>query len=35
MKKQSYHKGNVREDLIQAAERILQEEGVAALSVRR
>lgn len=35
MKKQNYHKGNVREDLIEAAERLLQEEGVAAVSVRR
>lgn len=35
MKKQNYHKGNVREDLIHTAERILQEEGLAALSVRR
>jgi len=34
-KKNSYHKGNVREDLIQAAEQVLQQEGVAALSVRR
>ena len=35
MKKNSYHKGNVRADLIQAAEAILNEEGLAALSVRR
>ena len=34
-KKNVYHKGNVREDLIEAAERLLQEEGLAALSVRR
>lgn len=31
----AYHKGNVYEDLIQAAEKVLQEEGLAALSVRR
>ncbi len=35
MKKTTYHRGNVREDLIKAAERVLQDEGVAALSVRR
>ena len=35
MTTQAYHKGNVREDLIAAAEQILQEEGLAALSVRR
>lgn len=35
MKKKSYHKGNVREDLIQAAEAILNDEGLTALSVRR
>tara|TARA_R110001599_G_scaffold353465_1_gene593134 strand:- start:51771 stop:52394 length:624 start_codon:yes stop_codon:yes gene_type:complete len=35
MKTQAYHKGNVREDLVEAAEQILQEEGLAALSVRR
>ena len=35
MKKQNYHKGNVREDLIEAAERLLQDDGVAAVSVRR
>jgi AcrR family transcriptional regulator len=31
----AYHKGNVYEDLIQAAKKVLQEEGLAALSVRR
>ncbi|MCB1846686.1 MAG: TetR/AcrR family transcriptional regulator [Halieaceae bacterium] len=35
MKNPNYHKGNVREDLIEAAEAVLQEEGVGAVSVRR
>jgi AcrR family transcriptional regulator len=35
MNKKNYHKGNVREDLVGAAERVLQEEGLAALSLRR
>jgi len=33
--KQSYHKGNVRESLIEAAEKVLQAEGLQALSLRR
>jgi AcrR family transcriptional regulator len=35
MSRQGYHKGNVREGLIEAAERILHDEGLAALSLRR
>jgi AcrR family transcriptional regulator len=35
MSRKSYHKGNVREGLIEAAEIVLQEEGLAALSLRR
>lgn len=31
----TYHKGNVRERLISVAEHVLQEEGIAALSLRR
>ena len=33
--KKVYHKGNVRENLVRAAEDVLQEEGLAALSLRR
>ena len=35
MKKKTYHKGNVREGLVEAAARLLQEEGLAELSLRR
>jgi len=34
-KKSSYHKGNVREDLVDAAEKILRKEGLSTLSLRR
>lgn len=33
--KKAYHKGNVRENLIRAAEDVLHQEGLAALSLRR
>ncbi len=33
--KKAYHRGNVREDLVNAAERVLHEEGLSALSLRR
>jgi AcrR family transcriptional regulator len=33
--KKNYHKGNVREGLVEAAERVLQDEGLKALSLRR
>ena len=35
MTRKTYHKGNVREGLIVAAERVLQDEGLGALSLRR
>jgi AcrR family transcriptional regulator len=33
--KKAYHKGNVRENLVRAAEDLLQQEGLSALSLRR
>jgi AcrR family transcriptional regulator len=33
--KKNYHKGNVREGLVEAAERVLHDEGLKALSLRR
>jgi AcrR family transcriptional regulator len=35
MSRKTYHKGNVRDGLIEAAERLLKDEGLAALSLRR
>ncbi|MBT4522771.1 MAG: TetR/AcrR family transcriptional regulator [Halieaceae bacterium] len=35
MSRKDYHKGNVREGLIEAAERVLHDEGLVALSLRR